>query len=414
MTTPRQPTRDPAPHDPATPSAAGGGTAVDTRVTAPGRRPPWRARRPGPVTALLCFVALAAAANALAYQHPLVPVGLGLSATPVAFAVAVIDTPTRWLHRHGGQRLVFAAVIAATVASCAVAGPFGLAWGIAYLAAELVGLCTWRRLDDLRAHRVLVTAGALLELLVQAGVYAWLVSGVVAVTVPGQLLGTAWGLSAVAVPVAAVRAVRELRHRIPAVAGGAPRTGSNLRPPSLGAPRERGRAAGAAAAVAVFATAVAAANWLTSRYGLIPVGLGLSATAGTYAAGLCLLARDWVHDAAGRVAVLAAIGAGGMASAVMAGHRLAFASAAAFVASELADLLVYRPLRRRGWARAALASGAVGAPADTVLFLALAGLPVRAAVPGQLLAKMTATAIPVAVVLVARALLRHRLRPQGA
>ena len=48
-------------------------------------------------------------------------------------------------------------------------------------------------------------------------------------------------------------------------------------------------------AATVFAASATGANWLTSRYGFIPVGLGLSATAGTYAAGLCLLARDWVH-----------------------------------------------------------------------------------------------------------------------
>ena len=155
------------------------------------------------------------------------------------------------------------------------------------------------------------------------------------------------------------------------------------------------------------------ANWLTTRYGFIPVGLGLTATAGTYAAGLCLLARDCVHDTAGRAAVLAAIAAGGAASAVMAGPRLAAASAAAFVLSELADLAVYQPLRRRGFIRAALASNAVGAPVDTVLFLALAGFPIWTAVPGQLLAKATATAVPVAVVLLTRALLRHRQRTEG-
>jgi len=83
----------------------------------------------------------------------------------------------------------------------------------------------------------------------------------------------------------------------------------------------------AAATVVMFAAAVAAANALTARYGLIPVGLGLTATAGTYAAWFCLLARDWVHDTAGRAAVLAAITVAGIASAVMAGPRLAAASA---------------------------------------------------------------------------------------
>jgi hypothetical protein len=104
--------------------------------------------------------------------------------------------------------------------------------------------------------------------------------------------------------------------------------GRHRRPPTW--PRHR-RGTLATTAICVFAGGVAAANWLTSRYGFIPVGLGLTATAGTYAAGFCLLARDWVHDTAGRTAVLAAIAAGGIASAVMAGPRLAAASAAAFV-----------------------------------------------------------------------------------
>jgi queuosine precursor transporter len=258
-----------------------------------------------------------------------------------------------------------------------------------------------------------VSVGALLELLAEVGLYMWLLSGVAAVTVPGQLLGTVWGLPALAVPVAAGRTVRELRHRLRAGTGDDAGTGVASPPPYPAGPRRR-RRANAVAAIAGFAVSVAAANWLTSRYGFIPVGLGLSATAGTYAAGLCLLARDWEHDTAGRVAVLAAIAAGGLASAVMAGPRLALASAVAFVASEVADLLVYQPLRRRGWVRAVVASNGVGAPVDTILFLALAGFPIWAAVPGQLLAKMTATAIPVTVVLLARALLRHRVRPEGA
>jgi uncharacterized PurR-regulated membrane protein YhhQ (DUF165 family) len=84
--------------------------------------------------------------------------------------------------------------------------------------------------------------------------------------------------------------------------------------------------------------------------------------------------------------------------------------------SEVADLIVYQPLRRRGWLRAVIASNAVGAPIDTILFLALAGFPIWAAVPGQLLAKATATAIPVGLVLAARtasAVLRHRVRAPG-
>jgi hypothetical protein len=99
--------------------------------------------------------------------------------------------------------------------------------------------------------------------------------------------------------------------------------------------------------VVLFVATVVAANAFTAAYGLIPVGLGLTATAGTAAAGLSLLTRDWVHHAAGRTVVLVCIGAGAAVSAVLAGPRLAIASAAAFGLSELADLLVYQRLRPR-------------------------------------------------------------------
>ncbi len=164
------------------------------------------------------------------------------------------------------------------------------------------------------------------------------------------------------------------------------------------------------AAVAVFVATVVAANTLTARYGLIPVGFGMYATAGTAAAGLSLLVRDWVHHTAGRAAVLACIAAGAALSAACTAPRLALASAAAFALSELADLIVYQRLRRHGWIGAALASNAVGAPVDTMLFLALAGFPIWPAVPGQLWVKAIATAVPVTLVAAIRALLRHRLR----
>jgi hypothetical protein len=77
------------------------------------------------------FVVLAAAANALTTHHPLVPVGFGLHATPIAFALLVLDPPLSWLHRRSGQGLVFAALLAATVASCVVGGYFGFVWASA-------------------------------------------------------------------------------------------------------------------------------------------------------------------------------------------------------------------------------------------------------------------------------------------
>lgn len=47
-----------------------------------------------------------------------------------------------------------------------------------------------------------------------------------------------------------------------------------------------------AAAAGAYIGAIVAANYLTARYGMVAVLPGLTVTAGTYAAGLALLARD--------------------------------------------------------------------------------------------------------------------------
>lgn len=169
-----------------------------------------------------------------------------------------------------------------------------------------------------------------------------------------------------------------------------------------------------AVAVAMFLGLIVAANWLTTTYGLVPVGLGLVATAGTWAAGLVLLARDVLQDLTGRATILALIAVGAALSLLLAGPQIAVASAVAFAVSELVDMAIYTPLRRKGWGRAATASGIAGSFVDTLLFLAIAGFPVWTAMPGQMFAKTTATLLAVTPVVVARALLRNRVRPEGA
>lgn len=162
------------------------------------------------------------------------------------------------------------------------------------------------------------------------------------------------------------------------------------------------------AAVVAYIATIVAANWLTARYGLVPVGFGLLATAGTYAAGLAFVARDLVQDVAGRAGAVAAIGAGFAISWYLSTPQLAIASALAFLVSELADMAVYTPLRRRGYVRAAITSNLVGTVVDTLLFLWLAGFGlVPLLVTGQLVGKTWMTVAAVAVVLAARAL-RHR------
>lgn len=156
---------------------------------------------------------------------------------------------------------------------------------------------------------------------------------------------------------------------------------------------------------AAFLGAILAANIVTSRYGLIPVGFGLTTTAGTYLAGATFVLRDLVDDVAGRRTVLALIGAGGLLSLVLADPHIAAASVVAFVLSELADLAVYAPLRTRGYVRAAVASNVVGSLVDSILFLAIAGFPIAPALPGQLLGKLTVTAATVVLVLAGRRVL---------
>lgn len=173
----------------------------------------------------------------------------------------------------------------------------------------------------------------------------------------------------------------------------------------------------APAAFAAFITAIATANWATTHYGLVPVGFGLTATAGTYAAGAALLLRDVVQDTTGPRWVFAGIATGAVLTAVMS-PALAVASTVAFLLAELLDMAVYTPLRDRGWARAALASGIVGAVVDTFAFLALAGFPITAhSVGGQLVGKAVwVTVLPVAVVLTIRQVRRGHVsrNPIGA
>ena len=173
----------------------------------------------------------------------------------------------------------------------------------------------------------------------------------------------------------------------------------------------------APAVAAALVGSVVLANWMTSRYGLVPAGFGLMVTAGTYAAGLALGLRDALHETGGYRWVLAAVAGGIAVSAVVGDGRIALASAVAFGVAELLDLLVYVPLRRRNWRTAVAASNAVGAVADTLLFLSLAGFPLTGqAIGGQLLVKavwMTLLALLVGEV-AARALRRQSVNAGGA
>ena len=142
------------------------------------------------------------------------------------------------------------------------------------------------------------------------------------------------------------------------------------------------------AAVAAYVLLVVAANWMTATFGLVPIGFGLAVTAGTFAAGAVLIARDAVQLTSRRWVVLACIAAGAVLSALTSTPALAVASFLAFAVSEVVDWGVFTPLRQRSLAQAVVVSSVVSAPVDTVLFLWIAGFGVTwQAVLGQFLVK---------------------------
>lgn len=154
------------------------------------------------------------------------------------------------------------------------------------------------------------------------------------------------------------------------------------------------------------------ANWLITHYPSVPVDAGLygwHAPAGVFTVGIALILRDLLHEFGGWQAVLTAIAIGTGLSYLLADPTFAIASAVAFGVAELADMLVYSPLRRRGLILAVLASNAVGLLVDSVLFLWLA-FGNQEFLPGQVLAKtyMTLTA---AVVLAGVVWYRKKTNP---
>lgn len=147
-------------------------------------------------------------------------------------------------------------------------------------------------------------------------------------------------------------------------------------------------------ALTAYIASIVAANWLTATFGLVPVGFGLLVTAGTFAAGIALVARDGVQQTSGKRWVIGAILVGAALSYFTSSPALAIASGLAFLVSELVDLGVFTPLRDRSLATAVLLSSVVSAPVDTVLFLRIAGFPLTwQAVLGQFLVKTAIAAI---------------------
>lgn len=157
-------------------------------------------------------------------------------------------------------------------------------------------------------------------------------------------------------------------------------------------------------ALMAYVATIPLSNWMIGNVGtvclpyapcLVPVGFGLMAPSGVLMVGAALVLRDVVHSFGGARWAIGAIVAGSALSALVAPSALVAASATAFLISELADLAVYAPLRRRRLYAAVLFSGVVGAFVDSLVFLSLAFGNI-AFLPGQFVGKawMSFAALP--------------------
>jgi uncharacterized PurR-regulated membrane protein YhhQ (DUF165 family) len=160
---------------------------------------------------------------------------------------------------------------------------------------------------------------------------------------------------------------------------------------------------------AAYLGTIVLANWLITVFGVVPVSFGLLAPAGVYAAGLAFTFRDLVHDRLGARGTIGLILAGAALSALLSA-RLAFASGTAFLLSELLDLMVYAPLRRRRWLLAVVLSNVVGLTLDSIVFLSMAFGSLEFLL-GQIVGKAWMTALTVGVYAL---FLAWRSRPQLA
>jgi queuosine precursor transporter len=141
------------------------------------------------------------------------------------------------------------------------------------------------------------------------------------------------------------------------------------------------RRTGGVAFLAFLAT-IPLANWMIGHVGtvcapnggpcLVPVAPGLLAPSGVIAAGAALVLRDVVQRCLGLRWSLFAILAGAAVSALVAPRAVVLASTAAFLLSELADLVVYTPLQQRRLVLAVILSACCGLMLDSVVFLFLA------------------------------------------
>jgi hypothetical protein len=161
------------------------------------------------------------------------------------------------------------------------------------------------------------------------------------------------------------------------------------------------------AATIAFVATVYFANWLVNRYGPIRVWpTHLYAPAGVYVVGLAFLLRDTTQRLGSNLLALAAIIAGTGLTFLFVDERLAGASAAAFVTSEVVGLALFLGLRGNTGGPVALGSAVVvaslaAAALDSLIFLWIA-FGDLGFWQGQFVAKISVLALAVPFILAAR------------
>lgn len=102
-------------------------------------------------------------------------------------------------------------------------------------------------------------------------------------------------------------------------------------------------------------------RWLTFGAFVYPVGYLISE-----------LTNRWAGPALARRVVWIGFGVAAVLSALLATPRIAVASSAAFIVSQMLDVSIFNRLRRQAWWRAPLVASVVASIIDTFLFFSLA------------------------------------------
>ena len=152
----------------------------------------------------------------------------------------------------------------------------------------------------------------------------------------------------------------------------------------------------AAIAVAAYIACIVGANAAVQRFGIVPVGFGLSGPAGVFLIGPALVLRDYVQWSLGKAVSLLVLAIGAAVSYGIADAHIATASVAAFAVSELADFALFTWIAPR-WASAVAVGGGAGAVLDSAIFLQIA-FGSLAFLPGQILGKVYGVAIATVII----------------